>query len=667
MALNEGEILAGKYRIERLLGEGGMGAVYVVTNTVLQKRVAMKVMSERFAAVPAAVERFLREAVAASRVSHPSIVQVFDAGEHEGAPWIAMEMLEGESLGERLERGPMSVQEVLDMADGVLSALAEVHDDGIIHRDLKPDNIFLARRRSGGWVPKVLDFGVAKDMSDGQLSKLTATGAVVGTAHYLSPEQAKGLPDIDARADVYAMGVVFFEALSGRMPYEAETITQLIAKMFTEAPMRLDQVAPGVPPPLVDVVSTCLEQDWDKRFQTARALLGAMHSAAQATAGGRSDVGMAATSLALSSSPGTAAGAPDLSSGGYGGQSQPGSYPGGSQPGSYPGGSQPGSYPGGSQPGSYPGGSSEPGAQRQPGSFPATAAGTPMPPSRGGTQALPSDAVPSVPTAAAQAAPAKSRVGLIALLLVVFGLGAAGTVGGALLLAGSEEETEPVAANEPESAASATQQAETTTPQAPTAPTEPEGSDPPARPPEAAGDEQPDEGDEAPEASATPVAHHHRRGHRRHASDRAAEEEHVDEPAQQEPQQEPQHEEEQPAAQTPPARPPAQPQAPARPARPANGLNQAQIMGAIRARLPYLESRCYQRRLRRVPDLAGVVTIAWTVGPDGTVQNAEVVHNGTGDEWLGRCTRNIVRDTHFPPAANGRPTPARFPFTFHPH
>ena len=137
MALNEGEILAGKYRIERLLGEGGMGAVYVVTNTVLQKRVAMKVMSERFAAVPAAVERFLREAVAASRVSHPSIVQVFDAGEHEGAPWIAMEMLEGESLGERLERGPMSVQEVLDMADGVLSALAEVHDDGIIHRDLE--------------------------------------------------------------------------------------------------------------------------------------------------------------------------------------------------------------------------------------------------------------------------------------------------------------------------------------------------------------------------------------------------------------------------------------------------------------------------------------------------------------------------------------------------
>ncbi len=280
MALNEGDILAGKYRIERLLGEGGMGSVYVAMNQVLQKRVALKVMSERFASVNAAVERFLREAVAASRVSHASIVQVFDAGDYEGKPWIAMELLEGESLGERLERGPLSVAEALKMADGALSALAEVHEEGIIHRDLKPDNIFLAKTRGGDWVPKVLDFGVAKDTSDGQLSKLTATGAVVGTAHYLSPEQAKGLSDIDARADVYAMGVVLFESLSGRMPYEADTITQLIAKMFTEEPRKLDEVAPHVPRAIADVITTCLDQDRQKRFQTARALLGALRSTA---------------------------------------------------------------------------------------------------------------------------------------------------------------------------------------------------------------------------------------------------------------------------------------------------------------------------------------------------------------------------------------------------
>jgi serine/threonine protein kinase len=265
MALSQGEILAGKYRIESLLGEGGMGAVYLATNTVLQKKVALKVMNTRFAAVPAAVERFLREAVAASRVSHPSIVQVFDAGEHDRAPWIAMEFLEGESLGARLERGPMSLEEVLKMASGVLSALAEVHEEGIIHRDLKPDNIFLAKARGVEWIPKVLDFGVAKDTSESQLSKLTATGAVVGTAYYLSPEQAKGLADIDARTDVYAMGVVLFECLSGEMPYLADTITQLIAKMFTENPRALHEVAPHVPRPIADVVSTCIDLDRGKR------------------------------------------------------------------------------------------------------------------------------------------------------------------------------------------------------------------------------------------------------------------------------------------------------------------------------------------------------------------------------------------------------------------
>ncbi len=127
MALKEGDVLAGKYRVERQLGEGGMGAVFIATNTVLQRQVALKVMTGSFALVPAAVERFHREAIAASRVSHPSIVQVFDAGNHEGQPWIAMELLDGESLGDRLMRGPLSLDEVMMMARGALSALAEGH------------------------------------------------------------------------------------------------------------------------------------------------------------------------------------------------------------------------------------------------------------------------------------------------------------------------------------------------------------------------------------------------------------------------------------------------------------------------------------------------------------------------------------------------------------
>ena len=182
-------------------------------------------------------------------------------------------------------RGPMSIDEIIKMATGSLAALAEVHEQGIVHRDLKPDNIFLAKDKKHGFIPKVLDFGVAKDTSDGQLSKLTATGAVVGTAYYLSPEQAKGLPDIDARADVYAMGVVLFECLSGKMPYEAETITQLIAKMFTEPPRMLSTVAPNVPSPIADVVTTCLQQDRQHRYHNARGMLEALETASAVMAG----------------------------------------------------------------------------------------------------------------------------------------------------------------------------------------------------------------------------------------------------------------------------------------------------------------------------------------------------------------------------------------------
>ncbi|MBZ0119069.1 MAG: serine/threonine protein kinase, partial [Sandaracinaceae bacterium] len=297
--MEPGSVVAGKYRIESLLGEGGMGSVFLATNQVLHKRVALKLMSRRFVEVPEAGERFLREGIAAARVSHASIVQVFDAGVHEGLPWMAMELLEGETLSQRLARGPLSLDETLVLARGVLSALFEVHSVGIVHRDLKPENIFLARAAGGGWVPKILDFGVAKDTSDNQLSKLTATGAVVGTAFYLSPEQAKCMPDIDARTDLYAMGVVLFEALSGQYPYEAQTVTQLVAKMFTESPRRLLDVAPHVPPPISDVVATCLASDRDKRFQSARALLSALEAAiSSASADPKMRAGFAATALA---------------------------------------------------------------------------------------------------------------------------------------------------------------------------------------------------------------------------------------------------------------------------------------------------------------------------------------------------------------------------------
>jgi serine/threonine-protein kinase len=273
-----GTVVAEKYRIERELGAGGMGAVYEATNLILQKRVALKVMGGAFTAQADAVERFFREAMSASRVRHPAIVEIYDAGWHDGAPWMTMELLDGESLADRLERrGPLSLGEVKQIFPPVLSALDAVHAQGIVHRDLKPDNIFLERLPDGRTQPKLLDFGIAKT-EDG-LNKLTATGAVMGTAHYLAPEQARDSSTVDPRTDLYALGVVLYEVLSGRMPHPASTLPELISKLITEEPIPLLQVAPGVPPALANVVHWCLARDPAARPQRAGDLAHHLRSA----------------------------------------------------------------------------------------------------------------------------------------------------------------------------------------------------------------------------------------------------------------------------------------------------------------------------------------------------------------------------------------------------
>ena len=262
-------LIADKYALQEKLGEGGMGEVWVAVNTHLQKRVALKVMGKAVATNADFVERFLREAVIASRVRHPAIVEIFDAGRHEGTPWIAMELLEGESLGKRLERGPISVDELFPIVLPILDALHALHEAGVVHRDIKPDNIFIERRSNGTTQPKLLDFGIAKRAD---AHRLTETGTVIGTAWYLSPEQAKNSSTVDRRSDIYAMGVVLFECLSGAMPYEAESVTELIAKLFTEHPRDLGALAPHVPPHVVQLVARCLARDAADRPATAHAL-----------------------------------------------------------------------------------------------------------------------------------------------------------------------------------------------------------------------------------------------------------------------------------------------------------------------------------------------------------------------------------------------------------
>ena len=275
--LSPGQIVAGKYRVDRQLGAGGMGAVYVATNMVLEKQVALKVMGAEFQQHADWVQRFFREGVAASKVRHPGVVQVFDAGDHDGAPWMAMELLEGESLGERLQRvGRLGPEETARVMTGVLGALDAVHSVGVVHRDLKPDNIFLERTAEGERT-KVLDFGIAKEAE--AIHGLTATGTIVGTAHYIAPEQARDSKTVDPRTDLYAMGVILFECLSGQMPYEADTVPELIAKMYSEPPRELGRLAPHVPAPLARVVHACLARDPSHRPQSARALSEALTSA----------------------------------------------------------------------------------------------------------------------------------------------------------------------------------------------------------------------------------------------------------------------------------------------------------------------------------------------------------------------------------------------------
>jgi serine/threonine-protein kinase len=267
--LTPSSILGGKYRLVRPLGKGGMGEVWVAENAVLHKRVALKVIADEAAASPFAVERFLREAVTASRVHHPAIVEIHDAGVDQGVPWMAMELLEGESLADRIARRPLSVREAMQLLLPVVDALAALHDAGVIHRDLKPDNIFLEAAADGTTRPKLLDFGIAKSAT---LTRMTQTGELVGTGHYLSPEQARGARDVDARSDLYAMGVVFFESLSGRTPYEAESLPELIAKLFTEPPRSLVRLAPHVPESLARLVHRCLEREPAARPHDARTL-----------------------------------------------------------------------------------------------------------------------------------------------------------------------------------------------------------------------------------------------------------------------------------------------------------------------------------------------------------------------------------------------------------
>ncbi len=264
--LQTGERL-GSYVIEERLGAGGMAEVYRARHTSLDKRVAIKMLFPELAANEDLRERFLREGRAASRIDHPHIVNVTDVGHDGERVYLVMEFLEGETLGDLMVReATLPPPRILDCLVPVIAAVGAAHKRGVVHRDLKPENVFLARDLNGRPLPKVLDFGVSK-LEGTSLARVTTTESVLGTPHYMSPEQARGRRDVDGRTDQYAVGVILYEALVGRLPYDGTTAIELIHEVAA-GPVRSPRAfTSSVPDELEAVLMRALANAPDERFE----------------------------------------------------------------------------------------------------------------------------------------------------------------------------------------------------------------------------------------------------------------------------------------------------------------------------------------------------------------------------------------------------------------
>jgi len=270
-----GALIADRYRLTEKIGEGGMGAVYAAEHVVLGKLLAIKFLNPQRASDEEAVQRLHREAQAATAVGHQGVVEIFDVGWTEDRiPFLVMEYLHGESLEQILNRElRFEPAQAIEVAKQTLAALIVVHKQGIIHRDLKPANIFVVRTRDGNDMIKLLDFGVSKIQTDDVTAKLTRTGAVFGTPHYMSPELASGEKDIDGRVDIWAMGVILYEMLTGRVPYEGESYNALLAKILIApyAPPR--EIRPDIPEDLERVILKAMTKEREHRYQRAAEFL----------------------------------------------------------------------------------------------------------------------------------------------------------------------------------------------------------------------------------------------------------------------------------------------------------------------------------------------------------------------------------------------------------
>lgn len=268
LAVSPGEVIAGKYRVERVLGEGGMGVVVAAHHLQLDEKVAIKFLLPGALTSTEVVSRFVREARAAVKIKSQHVARVIDVSQLEdGSPYMVMEYLDGMDLSEWLEkRGPLAVAQAVDFVLQACDALAQAHVLGIVHRDLKPANLFRVKSPDGSDLIKVLDFGISKMQSQEGSHSLTRTNALMGSPFYMSPEQLMASKTVDARSDIWSIGIILFELLAGRPPFHAEAITELAIKIANEPPPALSGNRPDVPKGVVDAIAKCLEKQREARF-----------------------------------------------------------------------------------------------------------------------------------------------------------------------------------------------------------------------------------------------------------------------------------------------------------------------------------------------------------------------------------------------------------------
>jgi serine/threonine-protein kinase len=274
--VGQGSVVDGRYRILRRIGAGGMADVWLADDTHLQRQVALKVLHSRFVQDKEFVERFQREAEAAAGLQHPNIVAVFDRGTFEGTHYIAMQYLEGRTLKELIDQG-LTPEQAVPLIRQVLEGARFAHRHGVVHRDLKPQNVIVDSEGKA----TVTDFGIAR----AGVSEITQAGSVMGTPHYLSPEQAQGF-DVTAVSDLYSIGVILYEALTRRVPFEADSAVAVAMKQVSQAPQRPSSINPQVSPALDAVVMRALEKEPGQRFQSADAFIAALDAALKDPRGG---------------------------------------------------------------------------------------------------------------------------------------------------------------------------------------------------------------------------------------------------------------------------------------------------------------------------------------------------------------------------------------------